>query len=93
MTAIDQPAGEPSIEDVVALQRDLGITTHLVYMGPQRFVLAHTDPERSSGVSLSDCAVHRVLADLDDPPVGAGYYAVDVAAGELEFQPERRLTA
>lgn len=93
MTDTSQPTGEPSIEDVVALQRELGITTHLVYMGPQRFVLAHTDQERSSGKPLSDCAVHRALADLDASPVEAGYYAVDVTAGELEFRPERRLSA
>ena len=79
-------AREPSIEDVVALRRKLGITTHLVYMGRERFVLAHTDPERASGEPLDACDVHRALAALDDSPVAAGYYAVEVVEGELVFQ-------
>lgn len=80
---------EPSIGELVALQRELGITTHLVYMGPGGFVLAHTDPERSSGEPLEDCDVHRALYALDVSPVALGYYTGEAAGGKLEFQPER----
>jgi hypothetical protein len=78
-------AGEPSIDDVVALQRELGITTHLVYMGRDRFVLAHTDSERSSGGPLDACDVHRALCALDASPVAAAYYRADVVGGRLEL--------
>lgn len=84
---------EPSIGELVALQRELGITTHLVYMGRSGFVLAHTDPERSSGEPLEDCDVHRALYALDTPPVAVGYYTAEAAGGKLEFHPERRLNA
>jgi hypothetical protein len=78
-------SGEPSIESVVALQRKLGITTHLVYMGEERFVLAHTDPERSSGEPLDACEVHGALSALDALPVAVGYYRADVVDGRLEL--------
>lgn len=87
------PFGEPSIDELVSLQRELGITTHLVFMGRSGFVLAHTDPERTSGDPLSDCGVHEALYALDASPVAVGYYTVDVVDGELEFQPERRIPA
>ena len=64
---------QPTIDDLKALQARHGIAEHLVWIGPDDFVIAHTDEERAT-IDLKDCELHRWLRDLDGPPHGLGYY-------------------
>jgi hypothetical protein len=80
----DAYQGGPSIEDAVTLQRlhDLGYT-HLVWLDGNGFVIAHTDIERASGMSLLTCPVHRWLlsgemyADACEQHSSGEWYLVD----------------
>lgn len=69
------PSG-PSVEDVKAIQRQLNLLdVHVVWLGPEHFVLAHTDDERASGDLY--CELHCWLRDVcDGPPEAVGYYVV-----------------
>lgn len=77
----------PSIDTVKAHQAACGITGHLAWMGRDRFVLAHTDPERASGKPLHQCRVHRALAGLDAWHGEPGYHLVEVIDGLLTLTP------
>jgi hypothetical protein len=78
----------PSIEELKAIQTVYGWgDRHIVWVGPLRFVMAHTDAERASGMDLEDCAVHYWFSHAERPPMKIGYYTVE---GECdhEHQPE-----
>lgn len=80
----------PSIADVKALQREQGITDHVVWLGPYSFVIAHTDAERSSHGDLEACGLHIWL--LDGPPDGVeipGYYVVVPHELDAHSEPYR----
>lgn len=77
----------PSIDTVKAHQAARGITGHLAWMGRDRFVLAHTDPERATGKPLHQCRVHRALAGLDAYRGEPGYHLVEVIDGLLTLTP------
>lgn len=77
----------PSIDTVKAHQGAHGITGHLAWMGHDRFVLAHTDPERASGKPLHQCPVHRALAGLDAYHGEPGYHLVEMVDGLLALTP------
>ncbi len=65
---------DPSIDDLKALQRRLGLLdTHVVYLGAKQFVVAHTDAERAS-IDLETCELHSWLYRRDGPPAEIGYY-------------------
>lgn len=65
---------EPTIDDLKALQRRLGILDqHVVWLGAGRFVIAHTDEERAT-IDLEDCDLHGWLHGLDGPPCEPGFY-------------------
>lgn len=69
-----RPVIEPSIEDLKALQHRLGMRDHhVVWVGPSRFVVAHTDDERAT-IDVEECDLHGWLHGLDGPPVESGYY-------------------
>lgn len=57
----------PSIADMVAFQERHRIADHVVYIGDETFVVAHTDPERAAG-DLENCPLHLWLVDLEGPP-------------------------
>ena len=65
----------PSIDDVKALQATIGRRDyHVVWLGEQGFVMAHTDEERAT-IDLETCELHRRLMAADCSPVGkVGYY-------------------
>lgn len=77
----------PSIDTVKAHQAAHGIVGHLAWMGRERFVLAHTDPERATGKPLHQCRVHRALAGLDAWPGLTGYHLVEIIDGRLVLTP------
>lgn len=80
---------EVSIEQLKELQRDAEIPDlHLVWLGPERFNLAHTDPERASGKPLTDCALHRWLVARapDDLPAEPGAVYVVVPSEPDAYQ-------
>lgn len=77
----------PSIETVKAHQAARGIVGHLAWMGRDRFVLAHTDPERATGKPLHQCPVHRALAGLDAWHGETGYHLVEMIDGLLTLTP------
>lgn len=63
-----EPAVMFTIEDAKRAQRDLDLgTVHIVYIDPDEgFVMAHTDAERASGMSLLDCEIHKWLATASE---------------------------
>jgi hypothetical protein len=65
----------PSIDDVKALQASIGRRDyHIVWLGDQGFVMAHTDEERAT-IDLETCELHKRLMDADESPVNqVGYY-------------------
>jgi len=65
----------PSIDDVKALQARIGKRDyHIVWLGEQGFVIAHTDEERAT-IDLETCPLHQRLMAADEPPVDEpGYY-------------------
>ena len=66
----------PMIDDLKALQRRLNLLdVHVVWIGADKFVIAHTDEERAS-IDLADCELHRWLTDEPRAPVRVGYYVV-----------------
>ena len=71
----------PTIEDLKELQRSLDtLDKHIVYLGETRFVIAHTDFERNSGMDLEDCDLHQDLLESDSPEEDMiGYWVVDEA--------------
>ena len=80
--------GNPSIQEVMDLQSRFNMLGHhLVWVGPQGFVLAHTGSERESGDTLGNCDVHLALSQLSGKPVrNDGYYSVHLADnGRLRF--------
>lgn len=102
------PSGDadvPSIEELKAIQsaHEWG-DRHVVWVGAERFVMAHTDAERASGMDLEECPFHCWLSHQDRPPLRTGYYTVegqwdheeppapDVDTGWkfTEFDPEER---
>lgn len=68
----------PTIEDAKVLQKALGLTDrHLVWIGSEGWVIAHTDDERESGEDLEECWLHRAMEAYEEqPPVKVGYYVV-----------------
>lgn len=68
---------KPDIETVKAIQKrnNLG-GVHVVWLGEDGFVLAHTDEERASGMNLEDCEVHKYLEGLSDKPRKQGYCVI-----------------
>lgn len=69
----------PTIEDVKRIQADRGLCEHVVWVGEDDFVMAHTDEERAT-IDLTDCPLHIWLMTLAGPPVKEGYYHVVVRA-------------
>lgn len=74
----DWETNEPTIEELKAIQRQLGKTdTHLIWYGRKRFVIAHTDKEREAYKALTfdllECGIH-VQTDLHGPQGRYGYY-------------------
>lgn len=70
----------PSIEDLKKIQADESLLdVHVVYLSEARFVIAHTDNERKSGMDLQHCKLHQWLVNSDFPPMldEEGYYVVD----------------
>jgi hypothetical protein len=79
----DTADGCPSIDTVKARQRELTITGHLAWTDRERFVLAHTDPERATGEPLHQCQVHRALACLSEYCGEIGYYEAATYNGDV----------
>lgn len=77
----------PSIDTVKAHQAAHAIPGHLAWLGRERFVLAHTDTERASGIPLDRCSVHRALADLDEYRGEAGYHLAEMVDELLVLTP------
>lgn len=74
----------PSIDALKALQADCHLgDEHVVYLGPERFVIAHTDEERAGGDDLTRCEVHEWLASRDKIPAEPGYYVARRQTVEL----------
>lgn len=68
------PGKTPTINDLKALQRRLGfVEEHVAWLGPSRFVIAHTDTERAT-IDLEDCELHGWLRGLPESPAKSGYY-------------------
>ena len=72
-------SGEPTIADLKEIQRRCNLpSVHVVWIGPARFVIAHTDAERGAvgpGFDLDDCSLHvGWLTDCYAPPAPSGYY-------------------
>jgi hypothetical protein len=66
----------PTIDDVKALQRRCNLLdVHVCWIGPESFVIAHTDEERAT-IDLEDCDLHGWLRDESGPPERVGYYIV-----------------
>lgn len=66
----------PTISDLKAMQTRAKLDdVHVAWIGPDAFVLAHTDDERGS-IDLDDCELHRWLDGLEDQPREIGYYVV-----------------
>lgn len=65
----------PSIDDVKALQARIGKRDyHIVWLGGQGFVIAHTDEERTA-IDLETCPLHqRLTAAAESPADEVGYY-------------------
>lgn len=82
MTAAEE-SSRPSIDTVKAHQRAHAIPGHLAWLGRERFVLAHTDTERASGMPLDRCGVHRALAGLDEYRGEVGYHMAEIVDGRL----------
>jgi hypothetical protein len=69
-----EAASAPTIPEIKSLQRRLDMRdTHIVWIGPSRFVIAHTDEERAT-IDLEDCELHAWLHGLGGPPTAYGYY-------------------
>lgn len=69
---------KPDIETVKAIQKrnNLG-HVHVVWLGKDGFVLAHTDEERATlGMTLEHCRVHKYLSELSGNPRQLGYCIV-----------------
>lgn len=77
----------PSIDTVKAHQAARGIVGHLAWMGRDRFVLAHTNPERATGKPLHQCPVHRALTGLDAYRGETGYHLAEIIDGLLTLTP------
>lgn len=65
----------PSIDDVKELQARIGRRDwHIVWLGEQSWVIAHTDQERAT-IDLEMCPLHERLLNADESPVNeVGYY-------------------
>lgn len=65
----------PSVDDVKELQAKIGRRDwHVVWLGEQQFVIAHTDEERAT-IDLETCELHQRLKLADSRPVDqVGYY-------------------
>lgn len=68
------------------IQRNLNLgDTHVVWVGPESFAVAHTDEERSADGDLEECELHKWLVSQDDQPYDTGYYRV-APADPWEFE-------
>ena len=61
-----------TVPEIVALQKRLGLTDHVVELDAEGFTMAHTDAEREavasrSWQSLEDCELHNWLIDYGPP--------------------------
>lgn len=64
-----------TIEELREIQRRSRLGAfHVVELGEFGFVIAHTDAERSAGVSLFECGLHAWLTAQNGPPVDVGLY-------------------
>lgn len=78
----------PTIDDLKAMQAQLDLRDiHLCWIGPDTFVIAHTDEERAS-IPLDECDLHHWLADHSEAPADQGYYRV--VPHELDVDMEWR---
>lgn len=75
----------PSIDDVEALQARLGKRDqHIVWLGEESFIIAHTDEERAT-IDLKTCPLHEMLLLAERAPVEwTGYYAWLPDVGRFE---------
>lgn len=66
-----------TIEEVMAKQAELdSLHIHIVYIGPEKFTIAHTAWERDEGMdSMDDCGLIDWLYSFPGPPVPEGFYA------------------
>lgn len=68
-----------SIEELVDLQRDLGVTNrHLVQIDTSGHTIAHTHDERLSGASLEKCSLYQSLCVWGGVIVEEGLYLTDI---------------
>lgn len=66
-----------TIEEVMAEQVRLNsLHIHIVWIGSEKFSVAHTEWEREEGFEvMQDCELVDWLADFPGPPVPTGLYA------------------
>lgn len=54
-----------TIRKLKKIQREAGLgDVHLLWSDEHRFVIAHTDEERASGMDLEECPVHQFMVSL-----------------------------
>lgn len=80
----------PTIQEVKELQAKYNIKhVHLVYLGFEGFVIAHTDEERAALEDLESCELHRFLAREFHPSVIYSlnrYFCVLPSTGDWPFE-------
>jgi len=55
------------ISELRVLQDERGLNdTHIIWLGPDRFTIAHTDEERASGMDLEECDLHMAALGMPD---------------------------
>jgi hypothetical protein len=66
-----------TIEELVALQCEEGSGhIHLVWIGPNKWVIAHTQDERDEGLEVMvDCELNDWLESFVEQPAPTGIYA------------------
>lgn len=63
------------IDELKRIQKDEGICDiHMVWLGPVKFTIAHTDEERATLHPLTDCGLHQWLESCYRQPAPSGLY-------------------
>lgn len=85
-----------TLEELIAAQKKYGIKDHLIWLGPNRFEIAHTDEERNDpdrfkfdGRHLEQCPLHKYLERQEESPMPYGFYIVSANGGNFVFHPWR----
>jgi hypothetical protein len=79
-------AAEPTIDELKAIQAQFDLRAeHLCWLGPERFVIAHTDEERET-IPLDQCELHQWLHGHSGAPDAPGYYRVHPHVADLDSE-------